>query len=117
MTVPALIEDASEALRAMMTVPGAPRGSARIPGRNNVTKRRDMATSMARGSLAVVSVSHISSHKDRRVTCRVQEDPVGRTGLVGMFGRTEIDHCRLGGIEVVNDHVEVHLLGPLLGRP
>jgi len=51
------------------------------------------------------------------VTCRVQEDPEGRTGLVRMFGRTEFDHCRLGGIEVVNEHVEVHLLGPLLGRP
>ena len=51
------------------------------------------------------------------MTCRVQEDPEGRTGLVRMSGRTEIDHCRSGGIEVVNDHIEVHLLGPLLGRP
>ena len=55
--------------------------------------------------------------KTEGVTCRVQEDPVGRPGLVRMFGRTEIDHCRLGDVEVVDDHVEVHLLGPLLGRP
>jgi hypothetical protein len=51
------------------------------------------------------------------VACRVQEDPVGRTGLVWMFGCTEVDHCRLGCVEVVDEHVEVHLLGPLLGRP
>ena len=51
------------------------------------------------------------------MTCRVQENPEGRAGLVRMFGRSEIDRCRLGGIEVVNEHVEVHLLGPLLGRP
>ncbi len=49
--------------------------------------------------------------KTEGVTCRVQEDPEGRTGLVRMFGRSEINHCRLGGIEVVNDHIEVHLLG------
>lgn len=38
----------------------------------------------------------ISSDKGRRGDLPgVQEDPVGRTGLVRMFGRTEIDHCRL----------------------
>ena len=55
--------------------------------------------------------------KAEGVTCRVQEDPVGRTGLIRMFGCTEIDRRRLGCVEVVNEHVEVHLLGPLLGRP
>jgi hypothetical protein len=55
--------------------------------------------------------------KTEGVTCRVQEDPEGRTGLVRMSGRTELDHCRLGGVKVVNEHIEVHLLGPLLGRP
>ena len=34
-----------------------------------------------------------------------------------MLGRTEIDRCRFGGIEVINDEIEVHLLWPLLGRP
>jgi len=32
-----------------------------------------------------------------------------------MFGCTQIDDCRLGCVEVVNEHVEVHLLRPLLG--
>ena len=55
--------------------------------------------------------------KAERVTCRIQENSVGRAGLIRMFCRTEIDHCRLGGVEVVNEHVEVHLLGPFLTRP
>ncbi len=34
-----------------------------------------------------------------------------------MSSRTKFDHCRLGDIEVVDEHIEVHLLGPLLSRP
>ena len=33
-----------------------------------------------------------------------------------MSGRTEIERCRLGGIEVDDEYIEVHLLGPLLGQ-
>lgn len=51
------------------------------------------------------------------MTCRVEEDPEGRTRLVRVFGRAEIEHRHLGGIKVVNDHVEVHLLGQLLRWP
>ena len=51
------------------------------------------------------------------MTCRVQEDAEGCPGLIRMSDPTEIDHDRLGGIEIVDEHVEVHLLGPLLGRP
>jgi hypothetical protein len=45
------------------------------------------------------------------VTFRVEEDPEGPAGLVRVAGRAEIEYCRLGCVEVVNDHVEVHLLG------
>jgi hypothetical protein len=34
-----------------------------------------------------------------------------------MFSRTEVRHRRPGSIEIVDKHVDVHLLGPLLGRP
>lgn len=51
------------------------------------------------------------------MTGRVEHDPVGSAGLMRMFGRTEADHGRLGDIEVVDEHIEVHLLGPFLGRP
>jgi hypothetical protein len=34
-----------------------------------------------------------------------------------MSGRTEVERRRLGRIEVIDDHVEVHLLGLLLSRP
>ncbi len=55
--------------------------------------------------------------KTEGVTCRVQEDPVRRAGLLRVFGRTEVDYCRLSSIEVVYNHIDVHLLGPLLARP
>jgi len=48
---------------------------------------------------------------------RVEEHPEGRTGLVLVPGRAELEHRRLGGVEVVDDHVKMHLLGHLLGRP
>jgi hypothetical protein len=48
---------------------------------------------------------------------RVEEHPEGRTGLVLMLSRAKAEHRRLGGVEVVDDHVEMHLLGHLLGRP
>lgn len=51
------------------------------------------------------------------MTRRVQEDSVGRTGLLLVFGCTNIDYCRLGGIKVVNDYIEVHLLRPVLSGP
>src|SRR4029077_1459460 len=34
-----------------------------------------------------------------------------------VLGRAETEHRRLGGVEVVDDHVEMHLLGHLLARP
>jgi hypothetical protein len=49
--------------------------------------------------------------------CRVEEHPEGCTGLVLVLGRAEIEHRRLGGVEVVDDHVEMHLLRYLLSRP
>src|SRR5262249_30737946 len=48
---------------------------------------------------------------------RVEEHPEGCAGLVRMLGRAEIEHRRLGGVEVVDDHIEMHLLGHLLTRP
>src|SRR5215510_10639360 len=48
---------------------------------------------------------------------RVEEYPEGCAGLVRMLGRAEIEHRRLGGVEVVDDHIEMHLLGHLLTRP
>jgi hypothetical protein len=34
-----------------------------------------------------------------------------------VLGRAELEHRRLTGVEVVDHHVEVHLLGHLLVRP
>ena len=51
------------------------------------------------------------------VPLRVEEHPEGRTGLVLVPGSAELEHRRLGGVEVVDDHVKMHLLGHLLGRP
>src|SRR5690242_7391800 len=48
---------------------------------------------------------------------RVEEHPEGRAGLVLVLSGTEIEYRRLSGIEVVDDHVEMHLLGHLLTRP
>src|SRR5215468_9597830 len=48
---------------------------------------------------------------------RIEEHPEGRTGLVLVLGGTEIEYRRLSGIEVVDDHVQVHLLRHLLARP
>jgi hypothetical protein len=36
-----------------------------------------------------------------RVPRRVQEHPEGRAGLVLVLGRAELEHGRLGGVEVV----------------
>src|SRR5579859_2651651 len=52
-----------------------------------------------------------------RVAGRVEEDPEGLARLVLVLGRAEREHLRLGGVEVVDDHVEVHLLRHLLSRP
>ena len=46
---------------------------------------------------------------------RVEEHPEGRTGLVLMLGRAQIEHRRLGGGDVIDDHVEMRLLRHLLG--
>ena len=51
------------------------------------------------------------------VSRRIEEHPEGCTGLVLVPGRAEIEHRRLSGIEVVDDHVEMHLLRHLLSRP
>ena len=52
-----------------------------------------------------------------RVTGRVEEDAERRARLVLVLGRTELQHRRLRGVEVVDDHVDVHLLRDLLSRP
>ena len=46
---------------------------------------------------------------------RVEEHPEGRTGLVLVLGRAQIEHRRLGGGDVIDDHVEMRLLRHLLG--
>ncbi len=48
---------------------------------------------------------------------RVEEDPERLSGLFGGLARTDLDHGRLGGLEVLDDHVEVHLLRMILTRP
>jgi hypothetical protein len=41
----------------------------------------------------------------------VEENPEGRRWLVLVLGRAEFEHRGLAGIEVVDDHIEMHLLG------
>ena len=48
---------------------------------------------------------------------RVEEDPERRAGLVLVLGRAELEHRRLGGVEVVDHDVEVHLLRHVLAGP
>ena len=48
---------------------------------------------------------------------RVEKHPEGCTGLVLVLGRAELKHRRLGGVEIIDDHIEVHLLWYLLTRP
>jgi len=48
---------------------------------------------------------------------RVEEHPEVRARLVLVLGGAELQHLGLGGVEVVDVHVEMHLLGHLLGRP
>jgi hypothetical protein len=48
---------------------------------------------------------------------RVEEHPEGGAGLVLVPGRAEFGHRRLGGVEVVDDDVQMHLLGHLLSGP
>src|SRR5436189_5593225 len=48
---------------------------------------------------------------------RVEEHPEGRARLMLMPGRAEVQHRRLGDVEVVDVHVEMHLLRQLLARP
>jgi hypothetical protein len=50
------------------------------------------------------------------VTGRVEEHPEGCAWLVIVLVAPS-QHRRLAGIEVVDDHVEVHLLGHVLTRP
>jgi mycofactocin system transcriptional regulator len=52
-----------------------------------------------------------------RVPRRVQEHPERCARLMLVLSRTEIEHRRLGGVEIVDDDVEVHLLGHFLSRP
>ena len=47
----------------------------------------------------------------------VEEDPEGRPRLMFGLGRAQFEHRGLAGIEVVDDHVDMHLLGYLLSRP
>jgi hypothetical protein len=51
------------------------------------------------------------------VARRVEEDPEPRARLVVVLRRTEGDDRLLAGVEVVDDDVEVHLLGHVLARP
>ena len=60
---------------------------------------------------------HVTTPAHHAVACRVEEHPEGRTWLVGVLRRAEIEHCHLGGVEVVDNYVEMHLLWQLLGRP
>jgi hypothetical protein len=48
---------------------------------------------------------------------RVEEHPERCARLMPVLGRAEIEHRRLGGVEIVDDDVEVHLLGHFLSRP
>lgn len=48
---------------------------------------------------------------------RIKEHPERRARLVLVLDRPERDHCRLGGVEIVDVHVDVHLLRPILPRP
>src|SRR5699024_11446943 len=57
------------------------------------------------------------SAEAERVAGRVEEDPERLSGLFGGLARTDLDHGRLGGLEVLDDHVEVHLLRMILTRP
>jgi len=51
------------------------------------------------------------------VSRRIEKHPEGCAGLMLVLGRAEVEHRRLGGVEVIDDHVEVHLLRHLLSRP
>ena len=46
--------------------------------------------------------------------CRIEEYPEGRTGLMLVLGSAELEYRRLSSVEVVDYHVEVHLLGQSL---
>ncbi len=48
---------------------------------------------------------------------RVEEHPEGRAGLVLVLDCAESQHGCLGGVEIVDDHVEMHLLRNVLARP
>ena len=48
---------------------------------------------------------------------RIEEDSKGCTGLVLVFARAELERTCLAGIEVVDNQVEMHLLGQILPRP
>lgn len=47
----------------------------------------------------------------------IEKDPERRPGLVWVFGCAESQHGRFAGIQVVDDHVEVHLLRCILTGP
>ena len=51
------------------------------------------------------------------VSRRIEEHPEGCAWLMLVLGRAEVEHRRLGSVEVVDDHVEMHLLRHLLSRP
>jgi len=69
------------------------------------------------GPAQSVSAQRSVQAQAERVPRRVEEHPEGCTGLVLVLGSAEVEHCRLGAVEVVHDHVEMHLLGHLLSRP
>jgi cytochrome c oxidase assembly protein subunit 15 len=51
------------------------------------------------------------------VTGRVEEDPECGSWLVRVLDRAKLDHRRLGRVEIIDDHIDVHLLGNVLRRP
>ncbi len=53
----------------------------------------------------------------KRVSGRVEEDSEGRAGLVIMFGSPEFEDLGLGGVEIIDHDIEVHLLRGTLTWP
>ena len=51
------------------------------------------------------------------MTCRVEKDAERRARLVLGLGCSQLEHCVLGDVEIVDHDVDVHLLGHILAWP
>lgn len=51
------------------------------------------------------------------MACRVEEDAEGLPRLHLVLAGTEFEHGRLGGVEILDEHVEVQLLRMILTGP